>query len=158
MRCFTVIYLIYILYIFNMKNIKSFESFETKEIFSKQFPEFLFIVGNKSEDMFTFFGVDEMHGVNRFDAQKKVDTKNSAYIAGFCNEFPNDPSKFFLFINSLRFNGTYEDYLTVMHECMHLSFLVNGINVAENEEEIITWGENQSMALIKVLKDQGYVK
>ncbi len=138
-----------------MKKIKLFESFQNEEIFSKQFSDFLLIVGKKSEDIFTFFNVDEMHGLSRIGAQNKKDTKDSAYIAGLCNEFPNDPSKTFLFLNSIRFNGDFRDYLLVMHETMHLSFEVIGRNVENDEEEIITWGEETAIKICELLKSNG---
>ena len=81
------------------------------DILSKQFPFFTLIVGEKSSDMFDYFGVEEMHGLKKSEC---YDKPGDCYIAGFCNVYPDNHSKHYLFLNSFRFNKTYLDYLLIM--------------------------------------------
>jgi len=141
-----------------IKRINEFNS-ESK-IITEQFPEYLLIVGKKSEDMFTFFGVDEMHGLSLEECRLTNETPTNAYISGLCNQFPEDSSKYFIFINSDRIKGmfdsdaSYEAPLLIMHECMHMSLEVNGTNLSDGEleEKAITWAEEESIKIIRFLK------
>ena len=121
-----------------------------KQIISKEFPEFTFILG-KSSDVFDFFGVEEMHGLNKSECYDRPD---DAYIAGLCNVYPNDHSKIFLFINEMRLGNGYKDVLLIMHETMHLSLQLHGRDLEKDdlEEEVITWAEEMADKIYQYLK------
>lgn len=121
-----------------------------KQIISKEFPEFTFILG-KSSDVFDFFGVEEMHGLKKSECYDRPD---DSYIAGLCNVYPNDHSKIFLFINEMRLGNGYKDVLLIMHETTHLSLQLHGHNLEEGdlEEEVITWSEETADKIYQYLK------
>lgn len=125
--------------------------------------KYILLVGNNATELFDYYGVEEMHGLNRKDAQaEEVDktTGNGVYIYGLTNYDPADkkltakaPYKPFLFINL----GTFKNYsLTekatgVMHETMHMGILLNNWNIKDKEEEIITFAEDEANKIIEKL-------
>ena len=141
-----------------MKYLKRFnESSDfTYDIKTKQYKDFLLIIG-KSSDIFDYFGVEELHGLKRSEC---YDTPNDAYIAGLCNQFPDDSSKQFLFINEIRIGRSYKDVLLIMHETMHLSLEINGHNLedGDKEEETITYAEEVALEICEHLKSIGLLK
>ena len=141
-----------------MKYLKRFnESSDfTYDIKTKQYKDFLLIIG-KSSDIFDYFGVEELHGLKRSEC---YDTPNDAYIAGLCNQFPDDSSKQFLFINEIRIGRSYKDVLLIMHETMHLSLEINGHNLedGDKEEETITYAEEVALDICEHLKSIGLLK
>lgn len=85
------------------------------------YPEFVLLLGEKSEDIFDFFAVDELHGLSREACQQKQDTDNDAYIRGFTNYFPDGSGKKFMFVNMRRYRaGEYSSHTFIAHEAMHL--------------------------------------
>lgn len=137
-----------------MKHLKRFN--ESVDIKTKQYKDFLLIIG-KSSDIFDYFGVEELHGLKRSEC---YDTPDDAYIAGLCNQFPDDSSKQFLFINEIRIGRSYKDVLLIMHETMHLSLEVNGHNLedGDKEEETITYAEEVALDICEHLKSIGLLK
>jgi hypothetical protein len=114
----------------------------------KEYNDFVFLIGESSIDIFDYYGVNTMHGLSRRGAIKKVDTEDNAYICGLCNYHPKDldltrPShmKPFLFMNAKRFQKSFVDVTSLMHECSHLAFMLNNYD-PEREEEIITLAES----------------
>ena len=98
-------------------------------------------------DIFTYYKVNEMHGLNLKDCQNFKNTKKNAYIAGWCNYIPNS-NRHFVFINLSRCNNQIETFGLIMHELMHLSF-----DLYTDEEELITWAENESYKIYLKLLD-----
>ena len=137
-----------------MKHLKRFN--ESVDIKTKQYKDFLLIIG-KSSDIFDYFGVEELHGLKRSEC---YDTPDDAYIAGLCNQFPDDSSKQFLFINEIRIGRSYKDVLLIMHETMHLSLEINGHNLedGDKEEETITYAEEAALDICEHLKSIGLLK
>ena len=137
-----------------MKHLKRFN--ESVDIKTKQYKDFLLIIG-KSSDIFDYFGVEELHGLKRSEC---YDTPDDAYIAGLCNQFPDDSSKQFLFINEIRIGRSYKDVLLIMHETMHLSLEINGHNLedGDKEEEKITYAEEVALDICEHLKSIGLLK
>ena len=137
-----------------MKHLKRFN--ESVDIKTKQYKDFLLIIG-KSSDIFDYFGVEELHGLKRSEC---YDTPDDAYIAGLCNQFPDDSSKQFLFINEIRIGRSYKDVLLIMHETMHLSLEINGHNLedGDKEEETITYAEEVALYICEHLKSIGLLK
>ena len=136
--------------------IKKLSYFDISGIITKQYPEYTLIVGKKSEDIFNFFGVEELHGLYKKDC---YDNSTSAYIAGLCNVYPEDHSKLFLFLNSTRLDNGYKDVLLIMHESMHLSLEIHGTDLTykgvDIEEIAITWAEKNSDSIYKFLRSKG---
>ena len=146
--------MIFLFNIYNMK-IKRIGEFNTTNIKTKQYKDYLLVIG-KSSDIFDYFKVEELHGLKRSEC---YDTPDDAYIAGLCNQFPDDPSKQFLFINEIRIGRSYKDVLLIMHEAMHLSLEVHGYNLQGDTEEVaITYGENVAMEICEYLKSIGILK
>ena len=125
--------------------------------------KYVLLVGNDATEIFDYYKVPEMHGLNRADAQaEEVDkTKgNGVYIYGFTNYDPADkkltakaPYKPFLFLNM----GTFKKYsptekaTAVMHETMHMSILLNNWNIKDKEEEVITFADDEANKIIAKL-------
>jgi hypothetical protein len=126
--------------------------------------KYVLLIGNNATEIFDYYKVDEMHGLNRKDAQaEEVDkTKgNGVYIYGWTNYDPEDkkltakdPHKPFLFLNM----GTFKRYSItekatgVMHETMHMSILLNNWDITDKEEEVITFAEEEANKIIEKLK------
>ena len=125
--------------------------------------DYILLAGNDATEIFDYYDVQEMHGLNRKDAQaEEVDkTKgNGVYIYGWTNYDPADkkltakaPYKPFLFINL----GTFKKYsitekaTAVMHETIHMSILLNNWKITDKEEEVISYAEEQANKIIKKL-------
>ena len=132
--------------------------------------KYLLIVGKDATDIFKYYNVKEMHGLNLKDAQaEEVDkTKgNGVYIYGLTNYDPADkkltakaPYKPFLFLNM----GTFKKYspseqaTAVMHETMHISILLSNWNIKDKEEESIGFAEEQANKIITKLKGLNLLK
>jgi hypothetical protein len=123
--------------------------------------KFITIVGDVATDIFDYYGVAEMHGLNRADAQaQEVDmtTGNGVYIYGFTNYDPRDielkaesPLLPFLFLNSKHFTKTYFDATLIMHETSHMVILLNDWNIKDKEEAAITQSEIYANRIIEIL-------
>lgn len=125
--------------------------------------DYVLLVGNNATEIFDYYDVDEMHGLNLKDAQaEEVDKTvgNGVYIYGWTNYDPADkkltgkaPTKPFLFINL----GTFKKYsltekaIAVMHETMHMSILLNNWKIVDKEEEVISYAEDEANKIIKLL-------
>jgi hypothetical protein len=126
--------------------------------------KYILLIGNDATVPFDYYKVEEMHGLNRADAQaEEVDkTKgNGVYLYGWANYDPadkkliaKDPYKPFLFLNMgtfKRYNVT-EKATAIMHETMHISILLNNWNIKGKEEEVITYAEDEANKIIEKLK------
>ena len=126
--------------------------------------KYILLIGNDATEVFDYYKVDEMHGLNRANAQaEEVDkTKgNGVYIYGWTNYDPadkkltaKDPHKPFLFLNL----GTFKKYnvtekaTAIMHETMHMSILLNNWKITDKEEEVIGFAEDEANKIIEKLK------
>ena len=127
--------------------------------------DYVLLAGKNATEIFDYYNVSEMHGLNLADAKsEEVDkTKgNGVYIYGWSNYDPadkkltaKDPYKPFLFLNM----GTFKKYnvtekaTAVMHETMHMSILLNNWNIKDKEEEVITYAEDEANKIIEKLKN-----
>lgn len=125
--------------------------------------KYILLVGNDATEIFDYYKVQEMHGLNRADAQaEEVDktTGNGVYIYGLTNYDPadkkltgKDPYKPFLFLNM----GTFKKYsltekaTAIMHETMHMSILLNNWKITDKEEEVIQFAEDEANKIIAKL-------
>jgi hypothetical protein len=125
--------------------------------------KYILLIGKDATDIFKYYKIKEMHGLNLKDAQaEEVDKTvgNGVYIHGWTNYDPadkkltaKDPYKPFLFLNM----GTFKKYsitekaTAVMHETMHMSILLNNWNIKNKEEEAIGFAEKEANKIIKKL-------
>jgi len=132
--------------------------------------KYFLIVGKDATDIFKYYNVKQMHGLNLKDAQaEEVDkTKgNGVYIYGLTNYDPADkkltakaPYKPFVFLNM----GTFKKYspseqaTAVMHETMHMSILLSNWNIKDKEEEAIGKAEEEANKIIAKLKGLNLLK
>jgi hypothetical protein len=132
--------------------------------------DYILVIGKDATDIFKFYNVEEMHGLNLKDAQaEEIDkTKgNGVYIYGLTNYDPNDkkltakdPYKPFIFLNMGAFKrySSDEQKTAIMHETMHLAILLNNWNIKDKEEEAITFAEDEANKIIKKLKVLNFIK
>ena len=96
-------------------------------------------------EIFTYYNVTEMHGLNFKDCLEFNNTTKSAYFAGWCNIIPASKRNY-VFINLSRCNTDIETFGLIMHELMHMSF-----DLHTDEEELITWAENESYEIYNII-------
>lgn len=146
------------------KNIVSVNNFEKNSIKGFDMGKYLLLIGNDATDIFKYYNVEQMHGLNLKDAiAEEIDKTvgNGVYIYGLTNYDPadkkltaKDPFKPFLFLNM----GTFKRYspseqaTAVMHETMHMSILLNNWDIRDKEEEAITFAEDEANKIIKKIK------
>ncbi len=130
--------------------------------------EFVLLIGKDATEIFDYYGVKEMHGLKRKDAQaEEIDktTGNGVYIYGLTNYDPDDkkltakdPYKPFLFLNKKHFKGDYTDITLVFHEAMHMIILLNNWNITDKEEDAISQAEEWTNKIVRVLKLDKFTK
>ncbi len=125
--------------------------------------KYVLLVGDNATEIFDYYDVDEMHGLNLKDAKaEEVDKTvgNGVYIYGWTNYDPADkkltakaPLKPFLFINLGAFKkySLTEKCTAVMHETMHMSILLNNWKITDKEEEVIGFAEDEANKIIEKL-------
>ena len=107
-------------------------------------------------EVFKYFNVEEMHGLNYNDCKDHVNSKDDAYIAGLANFIPKESKEYnqnderFVFINLLRCTDSISTFALIMHEMMHHSFFIHNYKM-DLEEEIITWAEHESHEVYKII-------
>ena len=132
--------------------------------------KYVLVIGKDATDIFKYYNVKQMHGLNLKDAQaEEVDkTKgNGVYMYGLTNYDPADkkltakaPYKPFVFLNM----GTFKRYspseqaTAVMHETMHMSILLSNWNIKDKEEEAIGKAEEEANKIIAKLKGLNLLK
>lgn len=110
--------------------------------------QYYLMYSDKSIDLFDYFNVDHLHGLDKSDCMDHVDTPDDCFIAGMCNLKPNDSGKYFVYINTLKSKYPVEFITLIMHEFMHLAFRLNNYN-QYNEEQLIQFAENETKKFIK---------
>jgi hypothetical protein len=109
-------------------------------------------------DIFYYYNVTEMHGLNIKDCKTHANTKDSAYIAGWSNFVPKASSEYianddrFIFINLSRCTDPVKTTGLIMHEMMHHSLWMHSYNAETREEDIITWAEEETYEVFKLVK------
>jgi len=111
--------------------------------------EYILLLGENSCELFKYYNVKEMHGLNYLDCKSYNNTSEDAYIAGLTNKSPIDGSDF-CFINLQRCNNIVDAILLVIHEMMHLALDLYNYNL-NKEEEILTWAETETRYVIEHL-------
>jgi hypothetical protein len=109
-------------------------------------------------ELFNHFEVEQLHGLYKVECLKHENSSTSAYIAGLSNFIPkvtgdySQQDKRFIYINLSRCNDDISTMSLVMHETMHHSLWLHEYDVENQEEEIITWAENEALELINIIK------
>jgi hypothetical protein len=109
-------------------------------------------------DLFTHFNVTEMHGLSLAECEAHSNTTEIAYIAGLCNYVPKlsgDYSKDnenFVFINLSRCTDDIHTMGLVMHEMMHLSGEKFNGCWDSDEENMITFAEEEAYKVVEIIK------
>lgn len=116
-------------------------------------PGYVLLLGDDSVSLFDYFGVEELHGLEKSVALKYNDTEDDAYIAGMSNYHPYDKSlskspKPYVFINKKRLKNDYRDVTLLMHELTHQGILQHNYDM-ELEELFISWAENEVNYIMK---------
>ena len=106
--------------------------------------------------IFTYYGVEEMHGLNLTDCRKHPNTKEGSYICGWANHIPHEgqyhvSDRMFCFINLNRCNSELDLICNLYHELMHVAVNKYDENL-EFEEEMITWAEQETRELYELTK------
>lgn len=107
-------------------------------------------------DIFRYYEVEEMHGLNLKDCRNYNNTKEDAYICGWCNYVPKNnknysqDDKMFIFINLNRCNNDIDLITTLYHELTHYAFAQYNWN-SDYEEEIITLAEEETKKVYKLI-------
>ena len=100
-------------------------------------------------EIFDYYQVDEMHGLNRVDCNAHDNSTESAYFAGWCNYIPGTPHRY-VFINLSRCTDTIHTFGLIMHELMHNSFDRFDEDLYM-EEEMITWAEEEAYEVYEIV-------
>ena len=109
-------------------------------------------------DVFTYFNVEEMHGLSLAKCEAYHNTADSSYIAGWSNFVPKESGEYddndprFVFINLTRCNDEVEAMGLIMHEMMHHSLWLHKYDVGNLEESIITWAEEEAYEVYNIIR------
>ncbi len=117
-------------------------------------PSYLLLLSKNPCELFTYFKVDELHGLSLKECEAYKNTKSDSYIAGLSNIIP-DTEKRFVFINLSRCGNDIEIMGLIFHELMHQSLWLHNYDI-DKEEEIITWAEEESYKVVKTLQSAIY--
>ena len=132
--------------------------------------QYILVVGKDATDIFKFYNVDKMHGLNLKDAiAEEVDKTvgNGVYIYGLTNYDPadknltaKDPYKPFVFLNTgtLKRLSPDRQKTTIMHETIHLALLLYKWDAEKNSEEIAELAEIEANRIISKLKALNLIK
>jgi hypothetical protein len=110
--------------------------------------EYLLILSDNPIDLFNHFNVKEMHGLYIDECE---------HIEGLCNYIPKENNKYeltdsyFVFINTSKHKDSIKLFALIMHEMMHMSFKKHSWDINQ-EEEIITWAEEESFNVYEQIK------
>ena len=104
-------------------------------------------------DIFVYFNVKEMHGLNIEECKEHENSTSNTYIAGWNNFVPKESGGYvntdprYVFINLSRCTDDVHTVGLIMHELMHQSFHMHA-----DEEEIITWAEKEAYEVFTIVK------
>lgn len=132
--------------------------------------QYILVVGKDATDIFKFYNVDKMHGLNIKDAiAEEIDKTvgNGVYIYGLTNYDPadkkltaKDPYKPFVFLNTgtLKRLSPDRQKTAIMHETIHLALLIYKWDAEKNSEEIAELAEMEANEIISKLKALKLIK
>ena len=109
-------------------------------------------------DLFYYYNVTEMHGLSLGECEAHSNTAEGAYIAGLCNYVPKPSGDYtkdnehFVFINLTRCTDDIHTMGLVMHEMMHLSGEKFNGCWDSDEENMITFAEEEAYKVVEIIK------
>lgn len=116
-------------------------------------PDLVLLIGEKAIDLFDYFNLDQLHGLNRSDCLERI-KEDGTYIDGMCNEIPEAKGKkaYYLFLNKSAFSqNKTENFGLVFHESTHYSFRKYWDDLQNNEEQIITEAEILAIDICRLI-------
>lgn len=126
---------------------------ENVEIVKMVRPDLMFILGADATSLFDYFGVDELHGLNRNACIERIKA-GGTYIDGMCNVIPKSDGKvaYYLFINKKALSLIkVKNYALIFHEATHYCFSKYWNDLQEKEEELITEAENLGIDIYRII-------
>lgn len=114
---------------------------------------FMLMISDDPRQIFLYYGVTEMHGLN-FDACQKRLEEGGSYIDGWCNVAPkglNLPKFLFLNLKTMNEQPIWKTATLIMHEATHLATHYENSDMTDPEEEIISMGENNANQIMERL-------
>ena len=109
-------------------------------------------------EIFEYYNIEEMHGLNLYDCKKHINNTKQSYISGWCNYHPQDTKLEkpidklpFVFINLSRCTDVIVTTTNVFHEMMHLSGIMYNSNWNNQEEEMITYAEIETLEVARLI-------
>jgi len=115
------------------------------------------LLSNCPCEIFEYYKVASMHGLNKEDCLKHLNNENQAYIWGWSNYIPREDNKYsygcrrYVFINLTRCKKDYDTYGGLFHEMMHNYLEFFNYNM-DYEEEIITYAEHETKEVFEIIK------
>ena len=113
-------------------------------------PKYTLLLSYNPCEIFSFLKVSVLHGLYYADCILHENTTEDAYIAGWCNYYPN-MKDIFVFINLSRCTSDFETTLLLNHEMLHAALIVYNWNM-KHEEKIVTWAENETRETFNLIK------
>jgi hypothetical protein len=119
-------------------------------MFTIQREDYLLVLSDNPIHLFNHFNVKEMHGLYIDECEQ---------IEGLCNYIPKENNQYelsdsyFVFINTSKQKDSIKLFALIMHEMMHMSFKKHSWDVNQ-EEEIVTWAEEESYYVYEQLKQR----
>jgi len=116
-------------------------------------PDLILILGADALSLFDYFGVDELHGLNRNACIERIKA-GGTYIDGMCNVIPEGSGKvaYYLFINKKALSPIkVKNYALIFHEATHYCFSKYWNDLQEKEEELITEAENLGIDIYRTI-------
>ena len=103
--------------------------------------DLILLVGKNALSLFDYYGVDELHGLNKKDCLKRM-KHGGNYFDGFQNLIPYKENDYYLFINkSSLTDNELNNFGLIFHESTHYHFEKYYDSLKENEEQLITESE-----------------
>ena len=115
------------------------------------FALYTLILSHDPCDIFKYYKMTEMHGLNLKDCSEYTNTPDDTYIAGWTNIAP-DNGKPFVFINLSRCTNDVLTTGIVFHEMMHLAGMKYEGCWDSDEENMITFAENETYKVVEIIK------
>ena len=117
---------------------------------------YILLLSKNPCEIFDYFGVKEMHGLNYNDCILYHNNSTDSYIWGWANYVLKDNQDYkfgderFVFINLQRCGDNYDTYGGVFHELIHQSLEMHNYNM-DMEEEIISWAEQETKKVFELI-------
>ena len=114
------------------------------------------LLGSNPCEIFQYYGVTEMHGLNYNSCMVHTNNEKQAYIWGWANYVPKDSKDYkhgdarFVFINLQRCSNDYTTFAGVYHEMMHQSLAMYNWDL-QFEEEMISWAETEALKVFPLI-------